>query len=150
MAPALPQLAHMKVVAAVVLSDIGGPMDTYQIKNGDQLFAFEIDNIYINLSMVAKLLLNVNGVTCVQLRRIFEKSPDIHINFRYLGQPYIVWEPYGDSSRYWIGPVNSASCKNDIADLDRAFKEYAPSLFRLIIGRIISFRFIFWILKKCR
>ena len=82
-------------------------MKTYPLideKKGDRPFAFEIENAYVGTGTIARLLAEVDGVTDVRARKLFRGSSEIHVEFKYLNHDYIVWEPYGDNSRYWIGP----------------------------------------------
>ena len=88
------------------------------------------------------MLEGVDGVTSVQQRKMFAKSADVHVNFKYCGQPYIVWEPYGDNSRYWIGPDDQVAVAADVIGLEEAFKSYRPPLYRAVLGDLFTLRFI--------
>ena len=112
---------------------------------------FQIDNIYLSSATATKLLATVEGVTDVKQRKLFAKSSDIHVEFQYLGRPYIVWEPYGDNSRFWIGPadmvtdaapVRELDSTADICRLEDAFKRYQPPFYRKILGDIFTLRFL--------
>lgn len=126
-------------------------MKTYPIfkKNGIREPIFEIDKIYISPAALFRLLTLVEGVTEVRPRKIFSKPGDIRLEFRYLGRPYIVWEPFGDNSRFWIGPADMLSgahpvpqldSPNDIFVLEDAFKRYRPPLHRAILGEVLTLR----------
>ena len=119
-------------------------MKTYPIiaKDGCRAFAFEVENIYISPTTAARLVATVDGVTEVELRKTFAKSSDVHVEFKYRGQPYIVWEPFGDSSRYWIGPKEEANDAADAALLETVFKRYRPPLLRALLGDILTLRFV--------
>ncbi len=57
------------------------------------------------------------------------------------GQPFaIVLEPYGDNSRYWIGPKEPAENALDVGDIENAFKAYRPPLHRKILGDVLTLR----------
>lgn len=130
---------------AAVLSDVGHKsMRTYPIltKEGSRTFAFEVENIYISLATTARIVTAVDGVADVESRKMFSKSSDVHVEFKYRGQPYIVWEPYGDSSRYWVGPKEEANDVGDITALEAAFKRYRPPLHRALIADVLTLRFI--------
>lgn len=119
-------------------------MKTYPIivKDGSRVFAFEVENIYVSLAAVVRLVSEVDGVTDVAPRSMFSKSSDIHVQFKFHGQPYIVWEPYGDSSRYWIGPKEEVNDVGDIAVLENVFIHYRPPLYRSLLGDVLTFRFV--------
>ena len=54
--------------------------------------------------------------------------------FKYHGEPFVVWEPYGDSSRYWIGPDQNDPAKIvDVGPLEGAIARHRP------VGAILAF-----------
>jgi hypothetical protein len=126
-------------------------MQTYPIsdKEGVRASIFQVENAYIGPATIAKLLAQVEGVSDVGCRKMFAKSSDVHIEFQYLGRPYIVWEPFGDNSRYWIGPadmvagapdVSKLEHPGDIANLEEAFERYQPPLHRALLGNLLTLR----------
>ena len=126
-------------------------MKTYPIfrKDGIREPIFEIESIYIASGALVRLLAGVEGVTEVRLRKIFSKPRDIRVEFKYLGRSYIVWEPFGDNSRFWIGPADMVSgadpvpelgSPSDILMLEDAFKRYSPPLHRAIFGDVLTLR----------
>lgn len=104
--------------------------------------AFEIENAYIGPSTVAKVLPGIEGVTDVEQRRLFSAESEGHVNFKYQGCPWIVWEAYGDNSRYWIGPESVTAFEGNVAQVEEAFARYQPPLHRAIIGDILTLRFL--------
>lgn len=116
-------------------------MKIFELKREDgHVFAFEINNAYIYPKKIAELLKTVNGVSNINLRKPFSSSSDIHLQFKYHGIDFIVWEPYGDSSRYWIGPFRN----NDFVDvglLEEIFKKYQPPLIIKFFGDVITLNF---------
>ena len=135
-----PQLA-----LAVVTHDSSiATMETYSVLSKDKArsSAFEVENAYIAVSTIVHLIQQVEGVAEVQPRRKLSGSSDVHVEFKYLGQPYIVWEPFGDSSRYWIGPKDGVEAGGDSTAIEQAFKRYRPPLYRTLIGNLITLRFI--------
>lgn len=117
-------------------------MKTYAIKDkkGFQL-GFEIDNIYIGIDKIVELLSTVNNVSNIRKRRLFDLRNEFHIEFDYAGIQFVVWEPYGDSSRYWICPMNMQN-KADMSDIENAFKEYKSPILIKLFGDIVSLKFI--------
>jgi len=114
-------------------------MRTYPIYRDDRiLFAFEIENVYISRANTAKLLKSSELVTEVNLQGRFGSSDDVRIKFNYAGQAFIVLEPYGDNSRYWIGPEDPSDNLIDVADLKNTFDAYQPSFVRSMVGDIAS------------
>lgn len=105
--------------------------------------AFEIDSIYASITTIAKILAGVSGVSKIRLRKIFSRWEGVHIWFKYHEREFIVMEPYGDSSEYWIGPANAIEDGVDAGKLKVAFDEYMPSLLRRVVGGILSLNFNF-------
>ena len=127
-------------------------MKTYPIltKDGHRAFAFEVENVYLSPAAAARLAATVDDVSEVVVRSVFSKSSDVHVEFKYRGQPYIVWEPYGDSSRYWIGPKEEARDAGDITALESAFSCYRPPMHRALLGNILTFQFVTHFLSNRR
>lgn len=119
-------------------------MQTYPITDKTGLmFALEIENAYASPGAVARIIERVEGVSSVSKRRPFSSSAEIHVSFLYHGRPFAVVEPYGDNSRYWIGPKEDLdAARIDISGIDRALKQYQPSTVRELFGNIISLRFL--------
>jgi hypothetical protein len=108
--------------------------------NGTNSDAFEIENAYISIRSIAKLLNQINDVTSVRSKKLFSSASDIHIEFNYRDQPYVVWEPFGDNSRYWIGPRDERKFEGENIILEQAFISYKPPFYRSIIGDIMTLR----------
>lgn len=117
-------------------------MKTYPLKDEqfDYPFAFEIENVYAGPRAVGRLLRAIDGVTEVRVRRMFGKWEDIHVWFKYRGHDCVVWEPYGDNSRYWIGPKDAEHEKFDVSALEEAFEVFRPPLHRVIVGDVLTLR----------
>lgn len=118
-------------------------MDTYPIvdpKKGASPFAFEIENAYVSRRTVARLLRKLDGVADVGLGGRFGSSNDVRVEFKYRNRDYVVLEPFGDNSRYWIGPKDSAESAGDIGQVESLFKRYRPPFYRALIGDVLSLR----------
>ena len=97
-------------------------MQTYPIRDdAGVLFAFEVNGQLLGRTLT-RVLRDIEGVTEVRTRRWFG-SPVIHIRFRYQRREYVVWEQYGDNSRWWIGPDNTAAAHIPLDELERAVAE---------------------------
>lgn len=96
-------------------------MKTFPImKKGNVVFAFEIKNFWISVSKVSKVLRSIEGVSDILTRKLFERK-DYEVEFLYFGRKCIVVEPFGDSSRYWIGPCDEGS-ELDMGPVEERFK----------------------------
>jgi hypothetical protein len=105
-------------------------------------FAFEVEAIYLPLASGVSLLRPIDGVSDVRRRRLFHRPADIHIRFRYRGVPFVLWEPYGDSSRYWIGPEDERGDHPDVGDLRAAFARHRPPIWVKVLAYLFRFQFL--------
>lgn len=116
-------------------------METFPVtKEGGRQTAFQIDNVYVSRRGLVKLLTKLTGVTDVRLRGRFGSSDEVRVEFKYLGRDYQVWEPFGDNSRYWIGPKNPENEAVGIAGLESAFKQYRPPVHRALLGDLLTLK----------
>ena len=96
------------------------------------------DSAYISRGEAARLIQSHELVTHVEFRSRFGPSDDIRVRFTYAGKSFVVWEPYGDNSRYWVGPEELEQPLIDIRDLQKIFDAYRPSMFRRLIGSLVT------------
>lgn len=120
---------------------------SYEGLSGGAPIAFEIDNAYVGLRAIHKLLTSIEDVTEVRPRRLFSKWDTVHIRFKFKGRDYFVVEPFGDNSRYWIGP-ESEDHHAGIEEIRRAFADYKPNFLRKLVADIISLRFITYFFRR--
>jgi len=104
-------------------------MKTYPIIDDDgSLRGFEIP-APLSYRPIRRALSSVEGVADIK-RTWFNED---RIKFKFNGEPFIVWEPYGDNSRFWIGPAEPPS-EQDISPIHEAFQQYRYSaLARLML-----------------
>ncbi len=118
-------------------------MNTYPISDkAGQTFAFEIDNAYLGRTTAASILLSVDGVRSVRAKKVFESPNDVQVAFVYKGREFIVWEPYADSSRFWIGPKEESQERVEISAIEEAFRNYRPPFARKVLGDLFSLKFL--------
>jgi hypothetical protein len=143
MALVLLPLAHMVVRDADAPESKGVNMNAHPLIDDQAIFpfAFEIENAYVSTSTIANLLSETPGVSDVRKRTLFSKWEHVHIWFRYKNVEFVVTEPYGDSSEYWIGP-NDEKDRLDVSELLAQFKGYQPSFMRKIFGDVLMLRWI--------
>jgi hypothetical protein len=143
MAAVLLVLAALVLLAAAV-ADGQDVMKTYPAKTSadGRLLAFEVENAYIGPAVIARLLEQVADVSDVKRRRMFSGDGDVHVRFKHYGQPCIVWEPYGDNSRFWIGPENVEAFTENLRAVEQAFESYNPPTHRAVIGNLLTLRFL--------
>ena len=120
-------------------------MITYPIvQEGAPPIAFEGDHVYLSRRTIVRLLTTVEGVTEVHLGGRFGSSDDIRIEFKCQGHEYIVMEPFGDNSRYWIGPKggkDDVPAAANIGKIRNVFERYKPPLPVKLLGDLASLNF---------
>jgi hypothetical protein len=121
-------------------------MKTYPIiqDGGPDPFAFEIDHVYLSRKMIARILDKIDGVTEVHLGGRFGSTDDDRIEFKCQGHDYIVMEPFGDNSRYWVGPKggkDDVTAAANMGQIKAAFEGYKPPLPVKIFGDLASLNF---------
>ena len=93
-------------------------MKTYPLRRDDgSLRAFEISSTWLSFRPLYRALRSVEGVRDIH-RNYFS---DDRITFTFNGEPFVVNEPWGDNSRYWVGPKNAASSTADVTSIHDAF-----------------------------
>ncbi len=78
------------------------------------------------MGSIRRILHSVDGVSS-QNR---EFRSDVRLTFVFRGVPWIVWEAWGDSSRYWIGPRDVENHIIDVAPIHDAFAKYKSPITR--------------------
>lgn len=105
-------------------------MRTYPLHNRPDgtLRGFEINSTWIWIGTILNILKAVPGVS--EVKRVYMREE--RMVFRFHGEPCVVWEPFGDNSRYWIGPESAGSSIADLGPLHQAFVSYQSPLARLL------------------
>ncbi len=78
-------------------------MRTYAIHDKDgHLFAFEVSSL-LGRRVATRIAASVAGAKVVKT----SLRCDCFCEFQVAGETFAIEEPFGDSSRYWIGPVGA-------------------------------------------
>ena len=101
-------------------------MKTFPIlRENGSLLAFEVTSCWVTFAALYSILRSVNGVTNIK-RNWF---CDDRISFEFNGEPFVVNEPWGDNSRYWVGSLHTDAA-TDISPLHQAFLNHRNIFFR--------------------
>ena len=114
-------------------------MKTYpEFNNAGEMTAFEISNIYFPSSgSVSRFFARCPGVQIEQQRRPFEVGNEVHTAFKFEGTTFVVWEPYGDSSRFWIGPQKEVAV-DSIKNLHTFVATHWPGPISRLVGQVTA------------
>lgn len=79
-------------------------MKIYPLKEKEgRVFAFEVGNF--SRRRVCHILSSIPGVKMLRTPCLLSRfREDEFCEFEISGQRFKAWEPWGDNSRYWIGP----------------------------------------------
>lgn len=123
----------------------GDVMKTYPITDdAGNLLAFEVENVYIRLGEISRLFVQQEGVTDMQKRKLFSSDNELRLAFKFNGTPLVVAEPFGDSSRYWIGPKGdlTLTISDELSILKGILESYQPPLFLRLLGDFVTLKFL--------
>ncbi len=82
-------------------------MRVYDLKDNDgRVFAFELDNLWLGRRGVARVVRTIPDVSLIRVPEpVFSWwAEEEFCEFELGGVRFVAWEPFGDNSRYWIGP----------------------------------------------
>ena len=82
-------------------------MKTYDIYDPtNRLLAFEVSNIAVGRRGVCRIIERIPGATLIRRPKALSWLREASFcEFTVDGELYEAEEPFGDNSRYWIGPV---------------------------------------------
>ncbi len=85
-------------------------MKTFPLIDQDgALSGFEIPSVYfLTSASVSRFFARCPGVTVTKQRKLFERGNEVHAELILDGAKFIVWEPFGDNSRFWVGPSDES------------------------------------------
>ena len=111
-------------------------MRTYPLKDSSgDTYAFEVGNVLLSPREIARFVKSKLGAEITAGPQGYPASDDMRLRFRYAGTEFEVFEPFGDNSRYWVGPYSEKPERvASIDDLHAAFLAYRPSLFRRLVA----------------
>ncbi len=112
-------------------------MKTYPLLNdANQMTGFEISNLFFPSSAsVSRFFAKCPGAQVTRQRKMFESGNEIHAEIAFEGATFIVWEPFGDNSRFWIGPKEESEMAPDSL---RRLHEFVTANWPGPISRLLS------------
>ena len=113
-------------------------MKTFPFNKSGTTTAFEIQNLLISRRAVARVLRGVSGVSDVKLGGHFGSKNDVRVSFKYHGADYEVEEPYGDNTRYIVGPKDPTNTLRSVAEIEDAFQRYRPAIWRRLLRVVVG------------
>jgi hypothetical protein len=101
-------------------------MKLYDLKDeSGRIFAFEVANF--GRHRACRFVGKIPGVVVLRRQRHFQfLSDEEFCEFELEGQRFVIWEPWGDNSRYWVGPKPPQWCP-EVEQVRNAFAAYKAS-----------------------
>ena len=90
--------------------------------------AFEITSLWVTFRPLIALLRSVEGVSDVRRNYL----NDDRLSFRFHKAQFVVFEPFGDNSRYWVGPMESETALLDLKPVHETFRLYSRPILDFI------------------
>jgi hypothetical protein len=88
-----------------------------------RVFAFEVENTGLGRRGACAIVNEIPGSTMVRRPRAWSwLREEEFCEFEVNGRRFVIEEPYGDNSRYWIGPEPPAWCE-EVDVVRRAFAD---------------------------
>jgi hypothetical protein len=102
-------------------------MKTFDIRDPrGRLVAFEVSNTLLGRRGVCRIVAGIPGVTVLRRPRALSWwREEVFCEFLLGGVRFEIWEPYGDNSRYWIGPAGAEPAVGSTATIVEAREAFA-------------------------
>jgi hypothetical protein len=105
--------------------------------NSGAIYAFEVGNALLSPREIARLVKSTLGASITAGPNGYASADDMRLRFHYAGTEFEVFEPFGDNSRYWIGPAGEKPARvPEIDKLHEMFQTYRPSLLRRLLSAL--------------
>lgn len=100
-------------------------MKTYDLKDKrGRAFAFEVNNFFLGRQGLLKVVLTIPNARIIRKPKRFQLfAEDKFFEFEVEGKRFEAFEPWGDSSRFWIGPIPPKWCKQ-VEKVKKAFTRF--------------------------
>lgn len=123
-------------------------MKTYPGRANDRIVYTEVGNTFVSVRQLARVIGRVPGVSAVRVRGLFQSTGDVRMWFDFLGVPMEMAEPFGDNSRYWIGPAAERDDPPDLSPIDDALRAYRPLLGMIIWVTLVAAWLVFELIES--
>jgi hypothetical protein len=109
-------------------------MKTHELRNAEgQLIGFEVSNLLLSRRAILRIVRRIPGVEVLASPApLFGRGlrDDVFCVWRLGNRRFVALEPWGDNSRYWIGPEPAEPCP-ELETILHAFRGAGPLGWRL-------------------
>ena len=119
-------------------------MRTYDVNDEQgRALAFEVPNALLSRRQACAAIHDMPGAVVVRhARRSFSRERDNEefCEFKVGDETFVMWEPWGDNSRYWIGTRPPHACP-ELEQVRAVFRAYQPLHHVWGLGRLTLYAF---------
>jgi hypothetical protein len=114
-------------------------METYELLDEDgRMFAFEVNNAGLGRKGVCRIVETIPGAQITRRPKFLSWfREEVFCEFSVGGKTFVAWEPFGDNSRYWIGPEPTEWLTQTQSVRD-AFESHKESRFFRRVGFVVG------------
>ena len=114
-------------------------MKTFELLDEeDRMFAFEVNNAGLGRKGVCRVVDTIPGAQIIRRPKFLSWfREDVFCEFLVDGRTFVAWEPFGDNSRYWIGPEPTEWLPQTQSIRD-AFEAFRESRFFRRVGFVVG------------
>jgi hypothetical protein len=100
-------------------------MRIYELKDKKgRMFAFEVENAFLGRAGVCKVVQAIPNIQIIRKSKMLSYfREESFCEFIIDGKRFEAFEPFGDNSRYWIGPKPPKWCKQ-VSEVSKAFTKF--------------------------
>jgi hypothetical protein len=100
-----------------------------------RLLAFEVSNALLGRRGACRVVAGLPGVTMLRRPRVLSWwREEVFCEFSLGGVRFEIGEPYGDNSRYWIGPAGADPLVGSTAEIVQVRDAFARAGMITVVG----------------
>jgi hypothetical protein len=112
----------------------------------ERFCGFEVSNTLLSRGQACRIVQKIPGAALVRKSRLF-RDTDEFCEFTLAGETFVIEEPFGDNSRYWIrsnGPSQTSSLLQIRAAFEKHNPLWSPLSFAIVAAVVVSA----WLLQQ--
>ena len=103
------------------------------------LHAFEVQNVLLGRSRACKIAQSLPGAQIMKKPKMFGGTDDFCL-FEVNGEAFVISEPFGDNSRYWVGPRHPSKSQTlwAIRSQFAAYESWRRPMILLVVTALVA------------
>jgi hypothetical protein len=111
-----------------------------------RLRAFEVTNTFLSRGQACRIVEKIPGAQLVRKSRLFGNTEDF-CEFTLAGETFLIEEPFGDNSRYWIGSKRPTQ-NSSLLQVRAAFASHNQLKLPLLLASAATVLVAAWLLHE--